>query len=220
MITKNILGWILLSLVSSQALSAQDVNRFEDEILAFEEADRLNPPQKHGILFLGSSSIKLWETLEQDFAGYPVLNRGFGGSQCSDAIHFFDRIVTPYHPDKIAFYEGDNDLANGMSPEDVLADFKIFMEKINDLDSKIKVAFIAIKPSPARWNLAEVMKTANQMIKDYCESHAQLTFVDIFSPMLNAYHKPQADLYVKDQLHMNAKGYDIWKTALEPFVNE
>ncbi|MGI9544911.1 MAG: SGNH/GDSL hydrolase family protein [Cyclobacteriaceae bacterium] len=217
---RNGYGWLLLFLLFGQGLIAQNENRFEPEIRAFEQADSLDPPKPNGILFLGSSSIRRWSSLVEDFEGYPVLNRGFGGSQCLDAIYFFNRVVAPYRPMKIALYEGDNDLASGKTPDQILSYFKTFVGLVNYLNDTTEVAFIAIKPSPARWHLAEEMREANRMIKEYCDQDERLTYIDVFTPMLNDQEEPKAYIFTEDQLHMNTQGYQIWKTALEPFVTQ
>jgi lysophospholipase L1-like esterase len=187
---------------------------FEADIRRFEEADAKNPPAKGGIVFVGSSSIVLWKTLKEDFPGHNVINRGFGGSQISDSIRYAHRIVTPYEPKMIVFFAGTNDIASGKSAETVFADYKAFVGKVREKLPKAPIAYISISPAPSRWDKVEIMKKANGLIKDYAQKEKNLLFVDVFSQMLDERGGPRPELFVQDQLHMNDKGYVIWRKAV------
>ena len=213
-----LLGILWLSNISP--LVAQEENRFEDDIQKFEQDDQASPPQKESVLFLGSSSIRMWSSLADDFGDIPVLNRGFGGSQTSDAIYFFDRIVLPYQPSIIAFYEGDNDLASDKTPQRVFQDFKQFVEMVRKHLPETYFIFIAIKPSPARYHLLEQIRTANAMIKDYCDRHPDLEYADVFSPMMSPNGRPDGSIFLEDSLHMNSAGYAIWRESIKPLVEK
>ncbi len=192
--------------------------RFEKDIAAYEAMDKTNRPPRRPIVFVGSSSIRMWKTLAEDFPRHKVMNRGFGGSHVSDSIAFAERIVTPYKPRMVLMYAGDNDIWAGKTPEQVLNDFKTFVAKVHAADKKTKVAFIAIKPSLKRWNLVEPIKEANRLIAEYCQSDKRLDYIDIFTPMLGADGKPKPELYVKDGLHMTPAGYAIWTEVLKPYL--
>ncbi|PYJ87462.1 MAG: hypothetical protein DME22_01525 [Verrucomicrobia bacterium] len=205
--------------LAGQTLRAQnklDSSKWESEIKAFEAADKTNPPPHGAVLFIGSSSIRQWKTLAEDFQEYKVINRGFGGSQIIDSVAFVDRIVIPYKPRMILLYAGDNDIAAGKSPEQVLADFKTFTRKVRPSLVEAKVAFISIKPSPSRWEFAEKIKAANRMIEDFCKQDERLIYVDVFNPMLGADGKPRPELFVEDRLHLNLKGYALWTATIRP----
>jgi lysophospholipase L1-like esterase len=195
-------------------------NAFESEIRAFEKLDLLNPPVKAAILFVGSSSIRLWKDLDTAFPDHRVLNRGFGGSETSDVIYFFDRVVSVYKPSKIIFYEGDNDIANGKTASEVLADFKIFIGLVNKQLPGSPVGFIAIKPSPSRWDKHEEMEIANNRISKLAAKTPNLQFIDVYTRMLGPDGKPIPEIFLSDSLHMNERGYDIWIDAVSPFVNK
>lgn len=192
--------------------------RWEDDIRAFEKEDRRNPPPDDPILFVGSSSILGWTTLEDDFAGMPVINRGFGGSQLTDVIHYAHRIVVPYGPRLIVLYEGDNDIASGKSPEDVFRDFRRFAALVHNRLPETRIAFISIKPSLARWEMADEMRDANALIETYASRREYLDYIDVFEPMLGEDGSPLEEIFLEDGLHMNEKGYAIWKDAVEPFL--
>ena len=194
--------------------------KWEAEIKAFEAADRTNPPPHNAIVFVGSSSIQMWKTLAQDFPEYKVINRGFGGSAIADSVAFAERIVLPYRPRMVVLYAGDNDIAAGKPPEQVAADFKVFVRKIQTALPKTRIAFIAIKPSPSRWNLVEKIKAANRMIESFCRRDERLIYIDVFQAMLGADGRPRAELFVEDRLHMNAAGYALWTELIKPRLRE
>lgn len=191
---------------------------YESHIASVEKADAANPPARGGIVFIGSSSIRLWKTLKEDFPGHNVINRGFGGSQISDSVNFAQRIVTPYEPRMVVFYAGSNDVNAGKSPERVLADYQAFVAKVREKQPNVPIAFIAIAPSPSRWPKIEEVKKANALIEQFSSLVPNLKFVDIFPLMLDEKGQPRPELFVADQLHMNEKGYAIWTTALKPML--
>ncbi len=188
--------------------------RFEKEIVALENSAKTNKPPKNAIIFVGSSSIKKWTTLKQDFPKHKVVNHGFGGSVISDSVFFADRIVTPYKPKMVVMYAGDNDLGGGKTPEVVAADFKAFTEKAWAANKKTRIAYIAIKPSIKRWNLVDKVKEANSLIEAYCKSDKRLDFIDVFPAMLGTDGKPRPELLVEDGLHMTPEGYKLWTSIV------
>jgi lysophospholipase L1-like esterase len=208
----------LLMTVSAAFAAAPAPSKWEAEIKAFETAHQTNPPPANGILFVGSSSIRLWKTLAQDFPELPVINRGFGGSQIVDSTHFAPRIIFPSRPRMIVLYAGDNDIAAGKSPEQVLADFKEFVGTVRAKLPESRIAFISIKPSPSRWHLADKVKQANALIEEYCRSGNQLTFIDVFREMLGTDGQPRAELFVQDRLHLNEQGYALWRRLVQPHL--
>ena len=195
-----------------------DSSRWEKSIARFEAADKKQMPRTDGILFIGSSSIRMWKTLERDFPGEPVINRGFGGSQIADSVHFAGRIVHPYKPRQIVLYAGDNDVAAGKSPETVLADFQQFLKTVRAKLPKVRVSFIAIKPSLSRWKLSGKMAMANSLVRNTCSKDKRLDYIDIWQPMLGDNGKPRPDLFLGDGLHLNTKGYALWTSIVKPHL--
>ena len=193
---------------------------FEDEIQAFEKLDKKAPIQTGGKLFLGSSSIRLWSSLKDDFKGLNIINRGFGGSQIHDSIRFSNRIIIPYKPKRLIFYAGDNDLASEKTPEEVCADFRLLVKLVLSEFPNIIIIFISIKPSPARITLMNDICKTNLLIKEFIKSNTRLKFADVFESMLGPKGNPRPELFIEDNLHMNAKGYRIWKQILKPFILE
>lgn len=192
--------------------------QWEADIEAFEAADEAEPPPKGGVLFVGSSSIRMWTTLASDFPSVPVINRGFGGSELTDVIHFADRIVLPYDPGMIFLYEGDNDIANGASAVELAAAFDRFVQLVRQRLPETRIAFIAIKPSPSRLQMMGEMKKANELIREQAASDDRLEYVDVFTPMLDADGQPRSELFLDDALHLNEDGYALWKEIVAPYL--
>jgi lysophospholipase L1-like esterase len=193
---------------------------FEKEIKAFEAADQQKAPPKNAVLFIGSSSIRLWKTLDTDFPGIAVINRGFGGSKIADSTHYADRIVLPYYPRKIIMYAGDNDIAAGRKPQQILEDFQAFVAKVRQTMPDVSISYISIKPSLKRWKLIDQIKEANSLIHAYTQSQTNLGYIDIFPAMLGPDGKPRHELFRPDGLHMLPKGYDIWVSIIAPKLKE
>ena len=194
-----------------------DPHRWDKQIAAFEKADQEKAPPQNGILFVGSSSIRYWK-VEKSFPGMPVINRGFGGSEISDAIFFADRIIIKHQPRIIVFYAGDNDLARGKSGQQVVADYRTFVKKIRTSLPKTRIIFVAIKPSIARWKLIETIRQANKEIEQITRTDPLQVFLDVDTPMIGDDGKPKPELFLKDGLHLNVAGYKLWNSLLRPLL--
>ena len=206
----------LAGLASAQEAENPHV-QWEKAIAKFEAQDREHPVAPGGILFLGSSSIRMWD-LEKSFPGRPVLNRGFGGSQIADSLFFFDRVVLPYQPSTIVFYSGDNDIAREKTAETVTADFKSLATKVWEHFPETRILFIGIKPSTARWNLYPEMKKVNEAIRELSKTEPRLVLVDVEAAMLGEDGMPRQELLQKDGLHMTDEGYAAWTKLLTPLL--
>lgn len=198
-------------------VAQQDSSKWEPEIAAFEASDRTSPPPKNCIVFVGSSSIRLWSSLKQDFPDLPVVNRGFGGSELADSVKLASRIIILYHPRQVVIYAGGNDLAAGKAPELVYGDFVALVTTIRQALPDARIAFIASAPNPKRWAIVDKVRKFNALAQEYCPEH-KVTFVDVFPLMLGPDGLPKPDIFREDGLHMNAKGYVIWRQALAPVL--
>jgi len=193
--------------------------RFEKDIKAFEEQDRLSSPPEHAIVAIGSSSLKIWnKTINEDLAPLTIIPRGFGGSTMYDALYYADRMVIPYKPRAVLLYEGDNDVAGGISPEKIKDTFLEFVDTIHHKLPDTRIYFLSIKPSPSRWSVWPGMREANRLIEKECAGDPRLTYVDIATPMLDADRQVLTDIFMSDRLHMNEKGYVIWRNVLRPIL--
>lgn len=195
---------------------AQD---WEPAIEAFEKRDAENPPAKGGILFVGSSSIRFWDT-DAAFPDHGILNRGFGGSQTADVVQYMERIVLPYEPRLIVFYAGDNDIALGKTPDQVIADTKIFLDRVRKTLPDTRVVYIAIKPSLARWEMVDDMRAVNAAVAELAESDPKVDYLDVDTPMIGEDGKPRPELFIADGLHLSEAGYAIWNDLIRPLLGE
>ncbi len=209
--------FVLLIMVGGSLVAQVDISRFEKEIRAFEKEDSALGINRHAILFAGSSSIRLWSSLEKDMFPLSVLNRGFGGSTLPELIHYADRIILPYKPDIIVLYCGENDLANDeTSADQVYNNFKKFYKYLRKQLPTTRLYYISIKPSVKRWEYWPKFKEANQKIAKFMRRHKRCYYIDTASKMLDENGVVYQDIFVEDKLHMNAKGYAIWTGVLKP----
>jgi lysophospholipase L1-like esterase len=218
---RNLLLFLLLwpLLATARDNRENDHAQWNAEIAAFQAGDQAQPPPAGAVLFIGSSSIRMWTSLATDFPGVRTINRGFGGSEVDDATFFADRIVAPYHPRAIVMYAGDNDLQDGDSPAHVRDDFAAFVRKARSLDPAVPIAFIAIKPSVARAVLLPKIREANALVKAYAATQKDVAYLDVFTPMLGKDGRPQPSWFIEDGLHMNRSGYELWTGLLKPWVD-
>jgi len=194
------------------------VYKLHTELKRLEESDRQSPPPKDAVLFVGSSTIRLWQTLAEDFRGIEVIKRGFGGFKIADSTLLADRLVIPYKPTVVVLYAGENDLAAGKTPRQVVAAFKGFVRHVHRQLLTTKIAFISIKPSPKRASLLPRMKEANEEIKAYVCNDSRLIYIDVFTPMVDSDDNPRSELFAPDRLHMNKEGYNLWKVIIAPYI--
>ena len=210
------LGLSSLLLVICALPAAAQTDRWEKDIAAFEAADLASPPPKGEILFVGSSTIRLWD-LKASFPDLKTINRGFGGSEMADSTRYVDRIVVPYTPRLVVVYAGDNDIMGTPSEQIVIA-FERFVRAVHARLPDTKILYIGIKPSLLRWGQVDRMRQANAMIRQFCERDDRLGFVDTDNAMLGWDEKPRKDLYVADGLHLTAAGYQILTALVRPFL--
>jgi lysophospholipase L1-like esterase len=211
----------LLIVVACRALVAQPAHNFarwEKEIAAYEEKDKANSPPKGEILFIGSSTIRRWETLAQDFPNHRVINRGFGGSQIVDSTHFAERLIFPHSPRTIFLRAGGNDLNAGKSPEQVFAEYKEFVAKVHAKLPTAEIVYVSINPTIARWSLADKERALNTMIKDYVAGKPQLKYIETGDMTLGPDGQPRAELFVADKLHLSLAGYKLLAERVRPYL--
>lgn len=207
---------VLVSGAVPAYLAAQQ-DKWAKEMAAFEAQDKKDPAIG-GIVFVGSSSIRMWD-LEKSFPEMAALNRGFGGSEIPDSVNHVDLLVIRHKPRTVIFYAGDNDVANGHSPQQVFNDYKAFVTKVHAALPQTRIAFIGIKPSIQRWALVDKVRAANALVREFAATDDRLGFIDVDGPMLGWDEKPRKDLFVQDGLHMTPKGYEVWTALVRPFLD-
>ena len=209
---------LFLGILSATAQTTSTIP-FQDEIDVFIKKDSIAMPAANSILFVGSSSFNYWKDISNYFPGYPIINRGFGGSSLTDIIHFNQETILKYKPKQIYIYCGENDIAasDTISPQIVFERFKTLYTIIRThLGNNIPVMYVSIKPSVARWNMEAKFVAANKLIRDYINKQKQTQFLDVHAAMLDSNGEVFKDIFIADKLHMNAKGYAIWQKIIAP----
>jgi lysophospholipase L1-like esterase len=211
---------LFLLLFTSWVHAQQQKPAFWDDIQAFKKQDSIEMPVPHSILFIGSSSFTKWTDVKDYFPGYSIINRGFGGSTLLDQIRYVNDDVFPYHPKEIVIYCGENDLAasDKVTGEQVYGRFVTLFNLIRKKLPNVPIVFISLKPSPSRWQLRQKMTVANNKIKMFLSTRKNAAFVDVYHKMLGPDGQPRKEIYLDDNLHMNAKGYAIWQKELQPHL--
>jgi lysophospholipase L1-like esterase len=207
-VTGLTLAAVLVVLPCATRADDKAFEKWEKDIAAFEKQDQEKPPPRNGVVFVGSSSIRRWD-LGKSFEAKDYINRGFGGSQLADSVHFADRLVLKHKPRIVVLYAGDNDLAAGKKPEQVAYDFKEFVKAVHKELPKTKIIYISIKPSIARWKLIDNIRKTNALIEAQCKTDERLAYVSVEKPMLGGDGMPRAELFVKDGLHLSDEGYKL-----------
>jgi lysophospholipase L1-like esterase len=217
---KMFLQLLLACLLCSASLQAQEKFPYWKEVQAFRAEDSTHFPEPGQVLFVGSSSFTKWTDVQKYFPKHKILNRAFGGSSLPDLIRYRYDILYPYEPKQIVMYCGENDFAasDTVSVQTVVSRFQLLFELIRFKYRNTPFAYVSMKPSPSRVDLMPKYVEANNIIKKYLATKKKTAFIDVYSKMLNADGSPMASLFVSDSLHMNAKGYAIWKRIMEPYL--
>jgi lysophospholipase L1-like esterase len=192
--------------------------RWESDVAKLEAKSRENAPQPGSVLFLGSSTIRLWK-LGESFSGLPTINHGFGGSEVADSIYYFDQLVRPFQPKVMVFYAGDNDLKNGKSPQQVHDDVAALLDQMATMNPPPAFVWLPIKPCESRWHLLPEQRETNELVAKLLQSRSdKLTTMvcDVASPLLGKNAKPDRRLFDTDDLHLSQEGYAVWTARLRP----
>jgi lysophospholipase L1-like esterase len=201
-------------------LMSDDPAIWAKEIANFQKQDRDAPPPEGVILFVGSSSIRFWQTLEHDMAPLPVMNRGFGGAKIKQVTYYADQIVMPYHPKAVVLFAGTNDLGrfNTKTAQEVFEGYVEFVNTIHKALPQTPIYYIAITPTPSRWKIWPITHEANQLIKSYTGTDNLLHFIDMTNKILGPDGRPRRDLFKWDRLHPNERGYAVWTASIKPIL--
>ena len=218
LLTIAFIGTVTVAPARQPAPQAPDPARFEKQVLAYEAADKANPPPTGAILLAGDSQFFRWKTLAEDLPGYTIVNRGIDSFQSPDLLHYIDRLVLRYKPRLIVLHVGGNDVHNGRTALQVLADFKSFVGRVRAGLPTVPIAFTSITPSPWRWSEAAVRREANRLITAYVATEANLHFIDLWDAFLKGDGMPNEGLFVEDRIHPNHEGYRVRVKIMLPLL--
>lgn len=206
---------ILLTVICT----AQEKNRFENDVQAIRHFDKMYQHPENPIVFTGSSSIRKWDNLQVAFGSNNVINRGIGGAVIDDIIYYLDDLVFVHNPRQVVIYVGENDLVNdSTTPEIILAKTSNLFKAIRAKLPQVPVVYIAMKPSPSRDKYQAKCIAANELIRKFLATEKNVTYIDVFSAMLTKDKKSRPELFVGDMLHLNQKGYAIWEKLVAPHL--
>lgn len=210
---------LILFLIGSFTVNAQKTDPFLTEIKNFKKQDSIKFPPKKAVLFIGSSTFTKWKDVQQYFPTHVIINRGFGGSSLPNVIEHINDVVFPYKPKQIVIYCGENDIAAGATPDEVVARTKQLIDLIRKKYSRVIITYISIKPSPSREKFIPIMKEVNQQVETLIKGMRRASFINTADAMYNADGTIMATIFLSDKLHMNAKGYAIWQKIMEPYLH-
>jgi len=213
----NLITLIFL-LLGTLLSNAQDPNRFKDQVDELSNKQYNFSNDKKLVVFAGSSSIRMWKDVQTYFPEYNIINNGFGGSQFSDLLYFYNEMIVKPEPEILFIYEGDNDLASNKKPKFILKEAKELTEKIQKDLPETRVIFISPKPSISRIKLKNSYITFNKKLKKLCEKNGKVEFADVWYPMLDKNGNVYKDVFIEDGLHMNKKGYNIWGKVISEIL--
>ena len=196
----------------------QDPARFQEDIDVLKQLDIERQPDQKIILFTGSSSINMWNDIQDYFPGKVIINTGFGGSHMSDLLFYLEDIVIKYKPDQIFIYEGDNDIASGKKPSKILKDTKKIVQQLNKTLPSVPIVLISPKPSLARWELKQEYVKLNKRFDGYASKHDQIDFINVWPLMLDKEGQPIKELFIEDGLHMSKSGYNLWAGEITKYI--
>jgi lysophospholipase L1-like esterase len=209
---------VLLAFTCANLFAQNNKPAFWNDIQQFRKMDSVQAPPSNAILFVGSSSFTRWTDVQSYFPGYTIINRGFGGSTLADVLRFEEDVIFKYNPKEIVIYCGENDVASSdtITAKTVYNRFTTLFSEIRAVYPNVQVVFISLKPSPSRWHMRDKAIATNEMIENYLKKQKNAEFIDVWKPMLGPDGKPRQELFVEDNLHMNAKGYAIWQKLIQP----
>lgn len=203
----------------STLILAQNPDRFKDEVIKLQEKAQQSVIE-NPIIFVGSSSFRMWKDITSDLENEAIINNGFGGSHFSDLIFYYTELIATTSPSAIFIYEGDNDLAAGKDVKRVLSDADKLLKLIRRDFPELPVYFVCPKPSIARWHLAETYKVFNTRLEEWIEDQENVGYIDVWTPMMNKHGLLEETLFIEDDLHLNSKGYAIWTEVISPYLEE
>ncbi len=214
---------LLLAVCLCLQLQAQDsvyfrASEWRQQLEGYYKADSVQFPAPHAVLFVGSSSIRMWKDLPSYFPGHYVLGRGFGGAWMSDVLYHMDRLVIGYRPSQVVLYAGENDLANGVSPEQVAGDAACFLRLMELHLPGVPVLVVSVKPSPSSARFLDAQRRTNELLEELCRTKAHVRFIDIATPMLTPDGGFRENLYLSDRLHITPEAYRLWASILGPHL--
>jgi len=217
---KRAISILVIAFLCTSVSRSQGNIPFWKEVQVFKQKDSVQFPVANQVLLIGSSSFTMWKDVQEYFPQHKILNRAFGGSTLVDLIRFRYDVIYPYQPKQIVIYCGENDFAasDTVTVELVMQRFKTLYNLVRAKYASVPLLYVSMKPSPSRVHLLPKYREANQQIERFLKADRKAAFADVYQPMLKSDGTVMDDIFKEDNLHMNAKGYEIWKKVLEKLL--
>lgn len=227
---KSIFGFMMLVLfLMNSCISTEQFKKnstkWEKDIAAFEALDRSEKYPENAVLFMGSSSIRLWSTLQEQMKPYSVIQRGFGGSNMADLSMYTKRIVYPHQFQAVVIFVANEITVspNDRNARETGALYKEVVHSIREKYQKQPIFLIEVTPSRKRWEKWDQIKETNSELKRICTKEKNMYFIETANFYLNEKGLPREELFRDDKLHLNDAGYKIWgdiiKKKLDSLLN-
>ena len=216
--------FFLLIIVSCSPLKKYEdtAAKWENEIIKLENLDSSQDYTTNQILFIGSSSIRLWKSIKRDLEPYEPIRRAYGGARYTDLIHFTERLVSPHNIKAVGIFVA-NDITGGendLSPKEVLKLAKYVVKQIRTSHKSSSVFFIETTPTPKRWKAWSKISQANDLIKEFCDSSDRLFYISTRDYFIGDNGLPTEEFFIRDKLHLNRKGYALWADIIKKNLTE
>ena len=211
------IGFSLVSCISLKQYPLESYSWVAPEVRQFEALDQTQEYPDNAILFIGSSSIRLWNTLEEDMKPFPVIKRGYGGAHFRDIIFYTDRILANHNPEIIVCFVANDikGVPEDESPKKVLRLIKYFIKQVREKHPSTPLVFVEITPTPSRWKHWNAIEKVNRLVEELCARKEGLYFVPTASAFLAEDNKPNDSLFISDRLHLNSQGYTVWNRLIK-----
>jgi lysophospholipase L1-like esterase len=200
--------------------------KWQKDISKLESLDQTEKYSENAILFVGSSSIRAWNSIKEDMMPYETIKRGYGGAHYSDIIHFSQRLVKNHNPKAILIFVANDIKGNDKSdiysknlpditPQEVKRLFKVVINQIRDIHKEIPIFAIETTPTISRWKAWPKISLANDLIKKYCDSKTDLFYISTRNYFISEDGLPTEEFFIRDKLHLNRKGYALWADIIK-----
>lgn len=212
---EKVLTILFFILIIGDQSSGQEANKYANDVRVINEYDGIYGFPDDPIVFVGSSSIRRWVTIQEELGRYNVIRRGIGGATTDDIILFSKDLIFKYKPRQLFFYIGENDFTNRTNtPDSVFHNFVRLYRLVRSKLPNTPISYISLKPNPGQPEWTEYHKMTNVLVKDFLEGEPNTVFIDIFTPLYNK-GKLRPELYIDDQVHLNVMGYKkIWSKKI------
>ena len=206
----------------AQSSPPDEILQWEKDIALFDSLNLVEYADAGTLLVTGSSSIRLWDSIDTDLAPYQVMQRGYGGAKLTDYNYYAERIILAQQFKAIVVFVA-NDIAGvegDQSPREVKQLFKDLVKQVRSRNPGTPLCWVEVSPTPKRWEQSPQIREASTLIEDYCAKHEDLHFISTFDQFTTPEGLPDSTFFRKDMLHLNRSGYLQWSEIIKASLEE